>query len=70
MSTTTEQMRAWQGPAILGYGFRPMFLGAGIWASLSMALWIAAVSGAVVLPTRFAPIDWHAHELLYGTFPP
>jgi uncharacterized protein involved in response to NO len=69
MSTTTEQMRAWQGPAILGYGFRPLFLGAGIWAGLAMALWIAAVSGAVALPTRFAPIDWHAHELLYGYLP-
>jgi uncharacterized protein involved in response to NO len=69
MSTTTEQMRAWQGPAILGYGFRPLFLGAGIWAALAMALWIATVSGAVALPTRFAPIDWHAHELLYGYLP-
>lgn len=69
MSTTTEQMRAWQGPAILSYGFRPLFLGAGIWAGLAMVLWIAAVSGAVALPTRFAPIDWHAHELLYGYLP-
>jgi uncharacterized protein involved in response to NO len=69
MSTTAEQMRAWQGPAILSYGFRPLFLGAGIWAALAMALWIAAVSGALVLPTRFAPIDWHAHELLYGYVP-
>ncbi len=69
MSTTSEQMRAWQGPAILSYGFRPLFLGAGIWAALAMALWIATISGALALPTRFAPIDWHAHELLYGYLP-
>jgi uncharacterized protein involved in response to NO len=69
VSTTTEQMRAWQGPAILGYGFRPLFLGAGVWAALAMALWIAAVAGALALPTRFAPVDWHAHELLYGYLP-
>ncbi len=27
MTTTAEQMRAWTGPAILTYGFRPFFFG-------------------------------------------
>ena len=27
MTTSTEQMRAWTGPAILTYGFRPFFFG-------------------------------------------
>ncbi|WP_158453411.1 integrase core domain-containing protein [Rubellimicrobium thermophilum] len=31
-------MRAWTGPAILGFGFRPFFLAAGLWAALAMAL--------------------------------
>ncbi len=38
MTTTTEQMRAWTGPAILTYGFRPFFFGAAVWAVLSMAI--------------------------------
>ena len=30
MSTTAEQMRAWTGPTLLTYGFRPFFFGAGV----------------------------------------
>ncbi|MCA0424644.1 MAG: NnrS family protein [Proteobacteria bacterium] len=66
MATTAEQVRAWRGPTILSYGFRPFFFGAGIWASLSMALWIPILSGDMTLPTRFSSIDWHAHEFLFG----
>lgn len=66
MSTTAEQMRAWQGPALLSFGFRPFFLGAGIWAALAMALWIPMLSGSLDLPTRFDPVSWHAHEFLFG----
>ena len=40
MSTTTEQMRAWRGPALFSFGFRPFFLGATLWAALAMALWV------------------------------
>ena len=66
MTTTTEQMRAWTGPAILTFGFRPFFLGAAVWAALAMALWVAMLSGHLVLPTAFDPVSWHAHEFLYG----
>ncbi|WP_347309718.1 NnrS family protein [Defluviimonas sp. SAOS-178_SWC] len=66
MTTTAEQMRAWRGPAILSFGFRPFFLGAALWAALAMVLWISALTGAVDLPTRFDPVTWHAHEFLFG----
>jgi len=66
MTTTTEQMRAWTGPAILTYGFRPFFLGAAVWAALAMALWVPMLSGQLMLPTVFDPVSWHAHEFLYG----
>lgn len=66
MTTTAEQMRAWRGPAILSFGFRPFFLGAALWAALAMALWIASLTGAVDLPTRFDPVSWHSHEFLFG----
>lgn len=66
MTTTAELMRAWRGPAILSFGFRPFFLGAALWAALAMSLWISALTGAVDLPTQFDPVTWHAHEFLFG----
>jgi uncharacterized protein involved in response to NO len=68
-STTAERARSWKGPAVLGYGFRPMFLAAAVWAALAMALWIAALTGRLQLPTALAPVDWHAHAMLYGFVP-
>ena len=66
MTTTAERMRAWQGPALLSFGFRPFFLGAGLWACLAMLLWIPMLSGRIVLPTALDPVSWHAHEFLFG----
>lgn len=64
--TSMDQIRAWQGPALFSFGFRPFFLGATIWVVLAMALWVAALSGALLLPTRLDPVSWHAHEFLFG----
>ncbi|WP_422047786.1 NnrS family protein [Shimia sp.] len=64
--SSSEQMRRWSGPALLSYGFRPFFLFGALWAALAMPVWIAALSGAVELPSRFDPVTWHAHEFLFG----
>jgi len=53
-------------PAVLDYGFRPMFLAAAGWAMIALALWLAMFAGYVQLPTRFNPLAWHAHEMLFG----
>lgn len=66
MTSTTEQMRAWTGPAILTFGFRPFFFGAAVWAVLAMVLWVPMLSGHLMLPTAFDPVSWHAHEFLFG----
>lgn len=66
MTSTAEQMRAWTGPAILAFGFRPFFFGAAVWAALAMALWVPMLSGHLMLPTAFDPVSWHAHEFLFG----
>ncbi|MGH6919581.1 MAG: NnrS family protein [Geminicoccaceae bacterium] len=58
--------RPFAGPALLRQGFRPFFLGAGIWAAAAMLVWIIAVQGYVAIPTAFDPVDWHAHEMLFG----
>jgi uncharacterized protein involved in response to NO len=61
-----ERHRAWRGPAILSFGFRPFFLLGPLWAALSMMLWIPMLAGQLTLPTRFDPVTWHAHEFLFG----
>ncbi len=66
MSTSAEQMRAWTGPAILSYGFRPFFLLGAVWAALAMVLWVLMLTGHDVLATAFDPVSWHAHEFLFG----
>ncbi|MBA3909467.1 MAG: hypothetical protein C0524_06170 [Rhodobacter sp.] len=66
MTSTAEQMRAWTGPAILTYGFRPFFFGAATWAALAMGLWVPMLAGTLALPTAFDPVSWHAHEFLFG----
>lgn len=66
MARTAERMRDGNGPAILGFGFRPFFLGGALWAAFAMALWVMVLSGSLSLPTAFDAISWHAHEFLYG----
>jgi uncharacterized protein involved in response to NO len=51
---------------LLSAGFRPFFLAAGLWACLSMTLWILMLRGMVQLPTAFSAVVWHFHELLFG----
>ena len=58
--------RTWSGPALLSAGFRPFFLMAGLWAAVALPLWLAALTGHLVLPSAFDAVAWHAHEMLFG----
>lgn len=53
-------------PAIWTIGFRPFFLMAGGWSALALAGWIAALTIGLTLPSRFDPLTWHIHEMLFG----
>jgi uncharacterized protein involved in response to NO len=68
MSAVSEEdwLRRARLPAVLDYAFRPMFLAAGSWAVIALALWLAMFFGYVQLPTRFDPLAWHIHEMLFG----
>lgn len=59
-------VRPFDGPIAFSAGFRPFFIGCGAWAIIAMAAWIAAISGASILPDHLAPTDWHFNELLFG----
>ncbi len=47
-------------------GFRPFFLAGALWAAAAIAIWPPLFTGAVAIPTAFAPVAWHVHEMLYG----
>ncbi|MFG1299911.1 NnrS family protein [Xanthobacter sp. V3C-3] len=59
-------LRPHSGPALLSRGFRPFFLGAGVFALAAIAIWPAVFLGALRLPTAFSATAWHAHEMLFG----
>ena len=53
-------------PAFLTYGFRPFFLAAGLWSAVALTMWIVMLDTGVMLPSRFDPLAWHVHEMLFG----
>lgn len=69
MTTSAQQIRAYRGPDLLSYGFRPFFLGGAIWGAAAIGLWLPILTGSLTLPTAFSPLEWHIHELLYGFLP-
>jgi len=56
----------------LGYGMRPFFLFAGLYAVAAMLVWVGwlalhAMNGMVVAPTSsFPAMLWHGHEMIFG----
>lgn len=51
----------------LSLGFRPFFLGAGIYAIVSISLWMAVFSFGLTLPLAgVSSTEWHSHEMIYG----
>lgn len=61
-----RRRRDYAGPALFSYGFRPFFMAAALWAVADILLWLPQYFGEIGLPTRFGPLDWHVHEMLYG----
>ncbi len=60
------RLRAYGGPAILSYGFRPFFLLGSIYAGLAVLVWLPVFYGQLKVATAFAPRDWHVHEMMFG----
>jgi uncharacterized protein involved in response to NO len=55
--------------ALFNYGFRPFFLLAGVQAVVAMAIWLAVLHGVTWEMAWLAPIQWHAHEMIFGFVP-
>ena len=54
------------GGPLFSFGFRPFFLGAAVWAILSLGLWLGALAGLWALAPGYGALAWHAHEMLFG----
>ncbi len=55
------------GTPVLRLGFRPFFLAAGIFAIVSMAIWMAIYIFSVQFTFTGMPAHlWHAHQMLFG----
>ena len=63
------RLKAYAGPVLLSYGFRPFFLFGAIYAVLAILAWLPIFGGELTVATAFGPIDWHVHEMLYGYLP-
>ena len=66
MPAALRRRREYAGPTLFSHGFRPFFLGGAMWAVLGVLLWLPQYFGELSLPTAFAPLDWHIHEMLFG----
>jgi len=51
---------------LLREGFRPFFLGAGLYAVLAMVLWLGYFQFGWTLPVAASPAQWHGHEMIFG----
>jgi uncharacterized protein involved in response to NO len=66
MSDVVNRASAHRTPALLTQGFRPFFLAAGMWSIAALAIWIVMLITGDALPSRFDPLNWHIHEMMFG----
>lgn len=58
---TAAARRAYQGPALFSFGFRPFFLFGAVWSAAVVPLWVWSYLGGGCLDR-----NWHVHEMLFG----
>ena len=66
MSSAVSGVAGRGTPVFLTQGFRPFFLAAGLWAAAALTIWIVVLATGTALPSRFDPLSWHIHEMLFG----
>jgi uncharacterized protein involved in response to NO len=54
-------------PALFNLGFRPFFMGASVFALVSIGYWLRFNQGFFPLNlSSLSPFQWHAHEMIFG----
>lgn len=69
MRIATRPTRQEAPAPVWSLAFRPFFLATSIWAALALALWIGLFLTGGALPSRFDPLTWHIHAMLFGFVP-
>ncbi|HRO32105.1 MAG TPA: NnrS family protein [Brevundimonas sp.] len=64
--STAAAMRAYRGPALFCFGFRPFFLFGAVWAAVATPIWLTAYAHGGALAQAGIGLDWHIHEMLFG----
>jgi uncharacterized protein involved in response to NO len=54
------------GVPVLRQAFRICFLVAALWAVVAVPVWLFAYAGWIDISATYNPVDWHAHELVFG----
>jgi uncharacterized protein involved in response to NO len=62
---TAARRRAYSGPPLFSFGFRPFFLLACVWPALTVPMWVLAYLGYPPFAGALTR-DWHVHEMLFG----
>jgi uncharacterized protein involved in response to NO len=57
---------AWAGRPVFALGFRVFFLLGAVAAVLLVSVWILMFVVGVPAPGHLVPVQWHAHEMLFG----
>lgn len=64
--STARAMRAYKGPALFSFGFRPFFLFGMLWGGLAPPVWVYVLGQGDGLIAGRPGLDWHVHEMLFG----
>jgi uncharacterized protein involved in response to NO len=56
-------------PPLLMLAFRPFFLAAALWSVIALLIWIVSFLVGTAPLSRFDPLSWHIHEMLFGFVP-
>lgn len=66
MTTASPRVAGERVFALWSLAFRPFFLAASLWSAFALMLWIALFTTGATLPSRFDPLTWHVHAMLFG----
>ena len=70
MTDQTNERADYQGSAFFSYGFRPLFLGAALFAGVAVPAWIFLLLTGVGDSDVFSTArQWHVHEMVFGFLP-
>ena len=69
MTDKANERADYQGSAFFSYGFRPLFLGAALFAGVAVPVWVLLLTGVGDSDVFPVARQWHVHEMVFGFLP-